>query len=49
MNLKIINFFISFKGVKCYFNAAVDLLHFPLVCLVDYMGYRLGNQKKQFN
>jgi hypothetical protein len=29
------------KGVKCYFNAGVPMLRFPLVCLVDYMGFRL--------
>jgi hypothetical protein len=29
------------KGLKAYFNAGVPLLHFPLVCLVDYMGFRL--------
>ena len=29
------------KGVKAYFNAGVPLLNFPLVCLVDYMGFRL--------
>jgi hypothetical protein len=28
------------KGLIQYFNLGVDLLHFPLMVLVDYLGFR---------
>ena len=29
------------KGLMLYFNLGIDLLHFPLMVLVDYLGFRL--------